>query len=78
MESSDLVTVYTLTDAVRAEMIENSLRDEGIRCFLEGEEAVANLGIAPFEIRVMVPAADADQARKLIELHERRTQRHQP
>jgi hypothetical protein len=70
MEYSDLVSVYTLTDPKRAEIIKNFLEGEGIRCFLGGEEAAADLGLAAFEISVNVRAGDADRARKLIEKHE--------
>jgi hypothetical protein len=71
METNDLIRVYTLTNATHAEIIKNFLQEEGIRCFLDGEESAANLGLSAFEINVMVPAGDADRARKLIESHER-------
>jgi hypothetical protein len=69
VETSDLIRVYTLTNATQAEIIKTFLQEEGIRCFLDGEEA-ASLGLSAFEINVMVPAGDADRARKLIESHE--------
>jgi hypothetical protein len=70
MESNDLVVVYSYADAMEAEMIKNVLQAEGIRSFISGEEAAANLGLAPFASDVLVPAMDADRARKLIEAHE--------
>jgi hypothetical protein len=71
VNTSDLVNVYSLTDATKAEIIKGFLHGEGIRCFLGGEQAAANLGIPAFEVDVMVPAGDADRARKLIERHEK-------
>ena len=70
METSTLVSVQTLTNAIKAELIKNMLEEEGIRCFLDGEEASANLGLAVFEINVMVPTADEERARILIDEHE--------
>jgi hypothetical protein len=68
LELSQLATVYTVDYLVKAEIIQNALRDEGIRCFLEGEHQAG--GLAGAEIRIQVPIADADRARKLIESHE--------
>src|ERR1700757_1198222 len=36
MRSEDLVTVYTLADSVKAQIIKNAFEAEGISCFLEG------------------------------------------
>jgi hypothetical protein len=69
MEIDDLETVYTLTDANQAEVVKNFLQSEGVRCFLDGEQA-GSLGLSAFTIRVQVRAGDADRARKLIESHE--------
>ena len=70
MAPNDLVVVCSLTDAIKAEMIKNMLRAEGIRCFLGGEATAANLGLSAFETDVLVPAIDGDRANKLIEAHE--------
>ena len=70
MEYSDLVSAYTLTDATKAEIIKGFLQAKGIHCVLGGEQTAANLGISAFEIDIMVPAADADRVRRLIESHE--------
>jgi hypothetical protein len=70
MESSELVTVYTLADPVKAEIIKNALEDEGIRCFLDGANQAGEIGLMVFEIKVQVPAADAERARRFIEAHE--------
>ena len=69
MEINDPVCVYTLNDGIKAEVIKNYLHAQGIRCFLDGENA-GDLGLNAFAIRVMVPAIDADRARKLLERHE--------
>jgi hypothetical protein len=69
MEINDPVCVYTLNDGVKAEIIKNFLDAEGIRCYLDGENA-GDLGIAAFDIRVMVAAGDADRARRLLEERE--------
>jgi hypothetical protein len=73
MEWNDLVTVYTLSDPIQAEIIKNALHDEGIRCFLDGIHQAAEIGIRAFEISVQVSADDADRARRLLELHEWRS-----
>jgi hypothetical protein len=67
-----LVTVYTVDNPVKAEIIQNALHDEGIRCFLEGENQAGEAGLVAFEIKIQVPIADADRARKFIESHEPR------
>ena len=72
MDSRDLVTVYTLTDPVRAEVIRGALQAEGIHCFLDGLNAAESTGISAFEIKVQVPAGDADRAGRFIKSHEAR------
>jgi hypothetical protein len=70
MDVRDLVTVYTLTDPVRAEIIRSALQAEGIRCFFDGLNVAELAGISAFEIKVQVPAGDADRASRFIESHE--------
>lgn len=69
MPSHDLVPVYTLNNAVQAEMIKNMLAEEGIPCMLDGLQA-GELGLNVFEIHVMVPEDQKDQAAQLIADHE--------
>jgi Putative prokaryotic signal transducing protein len=76
MEFRDLVSVYTLTDPVKAEIIRNALQAEGIHCVLDGINMAEQLSLSPFPIRVLVPAADADRAAHLIESHESRRHGH--
>ena len=61
MEHDDLVTVYTLQDAIKAEIIKNYLESEGIMCRLDDERQAGFTGI--FEIGVLV------RATKLIHSH---------
>ena len=68
MNQNELVTVYTVTDPNRGEIIKVALHAEGISCELGGEGQAGFTGI--WEIDVMVRAEDADRARKIIELHE--------
>jgi hypothetical protein len=68
MEPNDLVTVYTLTDPNKAEIIKGALQAEGIHCELGGETQAGFTGL--WDIEVMVRAEDADQAEKIIQSHE--------
>lgn len=67
MEASELIVVYTAKDPNEAEIIHNALQAEGIASFIEGEHQAGLSGI--FDVKVLVPAIDADRARKLIETH---------
>jgi hypothetical protein len=68
MKADDLVSVYTLTDPNKAEILRVALESEGIACELGGEGQAAFTGL--WEIDVLVRAIDADRARKIIESHE--------
>ena len=68
MEPEDLVSVYTLQDAGRAEIIKNFLESEGIACAIGGEGQAGLTGV--FEIDILVKAEDSDRARKLLESHD--------
>src|SRR5262249_42759059 len=72
MDTKDLVTVYTLSDPVRAEIIRAALQAEGIRCFLDGVNTAGLASIGAFEIKIQVPAGDADRASRFIQSHEAR------
>ncbi len=71
MEPNDLVTVYSVSDPVKAEIIKNALRNEGIRCFLEGANQGSFGELVTFPIKIQVAASDADKAARFIESHER-------
>jgi hypothetical protein len=76
MDHQDLVTVYSVANPTKAEIIKNFLQSEGITCFLEGINQAAEPGLIVLEIKIQVAAPDADRAAKLIETHEaRHTQR---
>jgi hypothetical protein len=70
MHPKDLVSVYTVSTSPEAELVKNFLRGEGIRAFIENEDQAGFQGLTAMEIKILVPAVDADRARKLIEQHE--------
>ncbi|MCS7045691.1 MAG: DUF2007 domain-containing protein [Gemmataceae bacterium] len=74
MDINEPVTVFTLSDPIKAEIIKNSLAADGIRCMLDGINQAGEAGLTAFEIKVQVAAKDADLARRLIEQHERHKQ----
>ncbi len=67
MEHDDLVTVYTLQDAMQAEIIKNYLESEGIPCAIGNENQAGFTGI--FEVDILVRAEDSDRAEHLIRQH---------
>jgi hypothetical protein len=69
-DGSELVTVYTLKDPYKAEIIKNALRGEGILCELDGEGQAGLSDV--LDIGVLVRVRDADLARGLIEQHEQK------
>jgi hypothetical protein len=72
IDRNELVTVYTLKEPSKAEIIKNALCGEGIPCELDGE---GQAGLSEIlEIGVLVRAQDADLARRFIEQHERMLQ----
>ncbi len=68
MDANDLVKVYSVTDAVQAEIIKGALENEGIPCELGGEGQGGLTGILTIDL--MVRSADADRAKKIIGTHE--------
>lgn len=70
MAQQELVTAYTLSDPVTAEIIKNFLHSEGIKCFLDGINQAGEAGLNIMTIKVQVPADDVDRAQKLIRAHE--------
>lgn len=68
MDAEDLVSVYTVNDPNKAEIIKNVLVTEGIRCELDGERQAGFTGL--FEINLMVRKADAERALEIIESHD--------
>jgi hypothetical protein len=76
MASDDLVLVYTVSNPIKAEIIKSALEGEGIRCFIEGENQAGEAGLIAFQIRLFVPANQAERAARFIEEHERGERRH--
>jgi hypothetical protein len=70
MDPNEPVRVYSVSDPVEAELVKNALQDEGIRCFLDGDNQAAMPGNPAVSIHVLVEAAHADRARQLIRAHE--------
>lgn len=68
MDLHDVVTVYTLSDPSRAEVIRAALQGEGIPCQLGGERQGCFPGVV--EIEVLVRACDVDAAERIIASHE--------
>ena len=59
-----LVTVYTVDDAVTAELIRNTLQEHNIRCELGGEHQAGFTGALAVEI--IVRQSDRQRAAELI------------
>jgi hypothetical protein len=74
MKTTDkLVTVFTLSDPVKADIIKNALEEVGIRCFLDGMNQAIVPGTAPFRIHIQVQSEDEQEATAFIKEHEART-----
>ena len=70
MDMNELVTVYTVSNSVDAEMVKNALDDEGIESFVEGGNQAGESGLTGIEIRIQVPARDAERARRFLVAHD--------
>ena len=66
----ELVRVYTVQEPTLAELLRQELAAEGIRCEISGENQAGLAGL--LEIELFVQAVDADRARELLTLFERR------
>jgi nucleotide-binding universal stress UspA family protein len=66
LNADDLATVYSVANAVEAEIVKNALANEGIRCTLESPQQGGIAGMMMFPIKIQVRAADADRAAKLL------------
>jgi hypothetical protein len=72
MEANEPVTVYTVNNPCEAEVIKTALQGQGISCQLDGEGQAGLSDI--LEIGVLVPARDADRARRFIGQNEAKRQ----
>ncbi len=73
MDFDEPYVVFTTSDPIKADLIKNMLNAEGIKCALEGHDQSFGPGFIAIDIKVLVEAGHADQARKLIEAHEHHT-----
>jgi len=71
MDPNELVTVYTVSNPIEAEIIKNALVDEGIACVLDNEHQAAEAGLMGLEIKLQVPVGQASRARDFVAAHER-------
>ena len=71
-DPNELVTVFTVANPAKAEIVKNFLESEGIYCFLDGVNQAGEAGLNTLDIGIQVRPADADLAHKLIEAHEAR------
>ena len=69
MDPKELVTVYTASNDVEAEIVKNALVNAGIKSFVEGSHQAAEAGLIGIPVHVQVAATDADRARKFVEKH---------
>ncbi|MEI7684139.1 MAG: DUF2007 domain-containing protein [Planctomycetota bacterium] len=70
MSMQEMITVYTVSNAIEAEIIKNALEDEGIRCEIEGGHQAGEAGLIGIEIKLQVPEDQAEAARAFIQDHE--------
>jgi Putative prokaryotic signal transducing protein len=70
--AQELVTVFTATNEVEAEIIKNALESEDIRAIVEGPHQAGEVGLLGIGVKVQVAAADADRAREIVEEGQRR------
>ena len=69
MDPTEPVEVYSSFRPAEAEIIKNMLEAEGIEADVTGDTQGSFTGATP-EVTIMVHAADADRARKLILAHQ--------
>ena len=61
----ELVEVYTVTDPNVAEIIKATLQQDGISCWIEGENQAGLAGV--LSIKLLTRARDADRAIRIID-----------
>jgi hypothetical protein len=67
MSAQDPVTVHTVSDAPKAQIIKNALEAEGIACVLAGIEQASTAALPGTQVQIQVSAADAERALALIQ-----------
>jgi hypothetical protein len=68
MHFDELVAVYSVKEPIEAEIIKNALHAEGIQAAIENENQAGLTGV--FDIRILVPAPDEVEARRILAEHE--------
>ena len=68
----ELVTVFTATNEVEAEIIKNALEAEDIRAIVEGPHQAGEVGVLGIGVKVQVARADAERAQEIVEEGQRR------
>ncbi len=71
MDTNELEVVYTVSNPLEAEIIKNSLENEGIFATIGNENQAGGQGLIGLEIQILVPAIEAAKARKFIQSHEK-------
>ncbi len=70
MKHDDVMVLCTVHDPVLAEIIRNDLEANGIQAQVSGDNFSAQLPGNPMqEVEIMVKAADAGRAKKLVDKH---------
>lgn len=72
MDDKEPVVVYTTSDPSEAEVLRIALENEGIECFVTGENQGGFTGVLS-EITLVVPPDKADDARRILESTPRTT-----
>jgi hypothetical protein len=71
MNPDKLVTVYTTTEPIKADIIRDALDDNGISAYLENQSLMGDpFTLKAAEIRIQVQAKDVDRAVEFIKEHE--------
>ena len=71
MRHEEMISIATTTDSNHANLLKLELQNVGIHCELEGEQQGGFAGV--FEIRILVPAVNADEAIRFLENHKAST-----
>ncbi len=64
MTNDELVSVLTLNDPIKAELVKVVLQDHDLFCAIEGEQQAGLTGIFP--IRILVRSGDSQNAAEII------------
>lgn len=63
----ELVVIFRTFDLAEAQVIRSRLESAGLDATLQGENSAANFDVPGGGVRVVVPAAQAAEARALVE-----------